>query len=565
MKKVLLITFLLVMISHQNTLSQSCGDDPELYGEQLEWWSLHEPGTLNPVLATSRIEHLVTDLMFNYLLSMDPRNYVTKGELVEKWEPPTPIAGKREGDPPRMRMRLHLKKGVRWSDENDFDVRDVVFTYRTAMTPGTRSLLRSRLSIIESMHPINDHTVDVLFRQVVDDRIAINALHFKIIPHHPFLHISREDLEEVDQIKYVIPFNHPFNHNAAYNACTGPFRLKAWSQYSSITLGKNNKYTIQSKKPYLKDIFLQFVGHESSIEGPLRHGAALDLFLDLTPTLMSEVNTSGMDVVTKDAISFTFIGVNHRTLGAAFPDAPAIMARALCRSFSIFVAIDRIYGLNWNAKYVNQITGPAPFKGGMGSRWHREPCFPDALEAKELLSLYREKTVLNGEIRLRILYQGKSELQRRLKAMIEYALENLDMDISLSADSKPKPDYQYWPILQNNLVDPDNGDVYDLVLFTAYPPGDLVRYYHDQWSSMGPFNFLSYQTSDALIKQSMRDYNPVNRLQTEHNIFLDIRGNHPAVWLWSKKEIIVMSHRLKGQRFENAPLFDNIQCWFKKR
>ena len=555
-KQVGLIVFACIIFHSHGTIAQTMRIQSQ-FGGQLDWYSLNEPQNLNPILATTRIEKLITDLSFNYLVSKDYDSDSPIGELVEDWQL-KPMVGD------QTRLKITLKRNIKWHDGNDFTAKDVIFTYRAIVCERSISPLKSKLQVIDRMREIGDYEISIVFRGYVDIDTALNALHFKIIPHHVFPNIPHDRWEEPETIEPEIKADDPFNTQPDLNIGTGPFKLVARQNTSSMLFERSDLYKVK-EKPYIFKIYIHFKQHDSSMSGPLGLRDTVDLFLDITPATLNRVNKKYLRVIQKDSVSFTFIGINQnvaRHLKLERYNALNYLARGISQSIDIPTIIDNQFTRAWNNTYVYQINGPAPYQGSIGVSWHNNFPVVDREDAKQKLMNFRLMIGQQEEIKLNVLYQDKSDIQKNLIRTLDRALRTLGTNIILNPEAKPVNDRDYWRIINNKLIDSSDNKVYHLVLHTAFPGNNLIRYYYEKWSSYGHENFLSYNRTDSIIADAIEETNTETRLMSEKQIFNHILENVPAVWLWSKQEINILNKRLEDVDIRGGNVFYNIQDWY---
>lgn len=107
------------------------------YGGRLVAALPNEPKTFNPVLASDEPSRAVLGLLTADLIHIDARSQETTAALARSWE----IS--EDG----RRMVVELRRGIRFSDGEPFDVDDALFTFEVALDPATASPQRDLLLV----------------------------------------------------------------------------------------------------------------------------------------------------------------------------------------------------------------------------------------------------------------------------------------------------------------------------------------------------------------------------------------------------------------------------------
>lgn len=105
----------------------------------------------DPQLATGLANVGITNLVIEVLVYPDPETGEPTPGLAESWEP-------LEGGSV---WRLNLRQGVEFTDGTPFDAEAVKFNLDRILDPATESPFRGRLSAVEEVLVVDDHTVDI--------------------------------------------------------------------------------------------------------------------------------------------------------------------------------------------------------------------------------------------------------------------------------------------------------------------------------------------------------------------------------------------------------------------
>lgn len=210
-----------------------------------------EPKNLNTLLASNTTDVMVTRLIFDPLVSADP-----KGEPVPilATEVPTLENGgiSRDG----LTITYHLHKDVKWSDGEPLTSKDVKFTWQAMMNDANNVTSRHGYDEVKSIDTPDDTTVVVhlkeKFAPFVNTFFAESDGPINIVPEHI--------LGKYPNVNQV-----PFNNEPIGS---GPFKLSEWVKGDHITLVPNTNYFRGA--PQLKQIVIHVIPDENTSLSQLR-------------------------------------------------------------------------------------------------------------------------------------------------------------------------------------------------------------------------------------------------------------------------------------------------------
>jgi peptide/nickel transport system substrate-binding protein len=179
------------------------------------------PERINPLFVASRTDADLASLIFSGLIRLSPDG-TPLPDLAERWE----ITGDGQS------YVFHLRDGVAWHDGDEFDARDVAFTYETIASPefrGDPSLGQLMEGVVVTAR--DDLTVEFSLEQAYAPFLAY--LTIGILPRHLLGDLDADQLA-----------------NAEFNASpvgTGPYRLKERSR-AGVVLETNATYYLGPPK-----------------------------------------------------------------------------------------------------------------------------------------------------------------------------------------------------------------------------------------------------------------------------------------------------------------------------
>ena len=257
--KIFIIFLALICVSCGNTDSSNKGagsaadDTGPVEGGWLIYHLGAEPATLNPITATDAAESTINGgKIYETLIERDDETLELKPLLSESWT----ISDD------KLRYRFKLRENVKWHDGVPFTSADVVFSYKSIMSPKVDAPhLRSYYQEILDVKAIGDYEVEFTYA-----RPYFLALEFcggmPLVPKHLF--------EDGDFNK------NPYGRKPIG---TGPYKFDKWVTGSEVGIVKNEDYW--GKKPDLNSIIFKIISDNTVAFQVLKRG---DLDLSgLTP------------------------------------------------------------------------------------------------------------------------------------------------------------------------------------------------------------------------------------------------------------------------------------------
>lgn len=201
------------------------GEQPRYGGTLRVAWEADVTG-LDPATSTGLQAWYVKGNIFNTLITVDvDLRFVP--ELAESWEV------QEDGKV----YIFHLRKGVKFHDGTDFDAEAVRWNIHFITDPSHKSFMRVFLEIVESVEPIDAHTV----------KFTLKHPSFTLLP-------SLAQYREGVLLKSPTAYQAWGKQNASSHAVgTGPFKLVKWEPQHVIVLERNEGYW-KKGLPYLDRI-----------------------------------------------------------------------------------------------------------------------------------------------------------------------------------------------------------------------------------------------------------------------------------------------------------------------
>ncbi len=146
-----------------------------------------------------------------YLTEVDPDN-ITKPYLAESWKPSDDLKT----------WVFTLRKGVKWSNGDDFDAEDVLFNFKRWTAPTSKFNLKTSFSMIKSIEKTGSHEITLVL-----DKAVLSIPEMLYAQNAPILHRKFDEQGA----------NWPKNPIG-----TGPFQLTDYAVAQRATLKRRDDY-----------------------------------------------------------------------------------------------------------------------------------------------------------------------------------------------------------------------------------------------------------------------------------------------------------------------------------
>lgn len=238
---------------------------------------------LNPILSTDTSSGEIISLLFNGVLTINPKTGQPEPRLAET------VQASSDG----LTYTFTLRKGVKFHDGKELTADDVKFTYDTIFDPEVnsprRSSLAQALSGPESITVKDPHTVEFKLKQTYAPFLAQQML-YGILPKHLLGDKKGKAFNSAD-----------FNTKSPVG--TGPFEFKEWVKDDHITLIANPDYYLG--KPKIDQYIYKIVKDATVVAAQLKTGE-ID-YGGFEPALLEELKKApNLNVKTFDNLVFTY-------------------------------------------------------------------------------------------------------------------------------------------------------------------------------------------------------------------------------------------------------------------
>jgi peptide/nickel transport system substrate-binding protein len=294
-----------------------------------------DPSNFNRMLTSVLSSAAVTERLSSDLVHINRGDFRLEPSLATRWE----------ADKTGRIYTIHLRRGIRFSNNSPFTADDVVFTWQVLTDPNIQCAMAGQVEIngiFPSMAKIDDYTVRLTFQQPV-------GMGLRMLDSVPILpkSVLLKPYQEGRFDKVWGPAVNP-----AEVVGLGPFRIKEYQRGIRVILERNPYYWKKDRNgqtlPYLDSITYLIIPDLNSEALQFRQGE-LDLVNALNPENYAMLRRTPPNYTLRDlgpglAMEFLWFNLNHgrNKAGKAFvdPEKMAIFEKPEFRQ-AISYALDR--------------------------------------------------------------------------------------------------------------------------------------------------------------------------------------------------------------------------------
>lgn len=474
------------------------------------------PARLNPLIATDSASSSIAGFLFNSLVKYDESGQKIIGDLAESYRFITPTE-----------IEFKLRHGVKWHDGKPFSASDVLFTYELIKSPDTITPYASDFRVIKNVRVLDPYTLRVKYEKPYFKALEIWMM--GIVPRH----ILENDKDIMGSKFNMAPIG------------TGPYILKKLEFSKQIVIEANPNYF--EHKPKIDKIifhvisdpmtrFLMLKSGQIDIDGlePMQYERQLD------KKFHKEFATLELP-----SHSYTYLGFNLRLKKFKDPRVREALSLAIDREALIDVLFLR---------HGKVCTGPF-LPGSKG--------FNDEVKAPKQ-NLARAKALLKAAG-----YSAKNPFEFEIatsnsNAIRPYAAEILQRQL-LDVGVKVTLRVMEWQAFLNTVVTPRKFDSVLLGWSLSLTP-DPYALWHSESDVPGGFNLVGYHSkrTDELIEKMENSTNPDKIASLQREIFGQIVGDNPYLFLVIPNEINVYSRSIRGIKPTINGIWEDYIDWEKR-
>jgi len=452
------------------------------------------PSRINPILATDSASAEITQWIFDSLITYD-KDVKIKMMLAKSYEFKN-----------KTTLIFHLRRGIKWSDGEPFTAKDVVFTYKTIISPDIFTPYSSDFKHIKTVEMLDDYTVKVVYKHPYFK--ALDTWMMDILPEH---------LLKNEKNLMTSKFNQaPIG--------TGKYILQKFSISSDIVLKANPNYFIH--KPHIDKIVYHYIPDASSNFLMLKSGL-LDVG-SLTPLqLEREIDSSfkkKFNIYESPSHSYVYLGFNLKK--------PKFQNPLVRKALSLAIDRDELTRVMYFG-HARVCTGPF-LPGTKAFNPDVKAPKQDIKRAKMLLKKagYDEKHPLVFE-----LTTSTNSTRTYIAQILQSQLKKAGVIVKLRI--------MEWQAFLNTVVMPKRFETV-LVGWSVGLKPDAYNIWDSESCKKGGFNFVGYSNKevDRLIKEAERTVDNEKFYKIYRKIFKLITDDNPYLFLVIPNSITVVNKKI---------------------
>lgn len=204
-----------------------------------------DPGTMNPITASSTAEVHLTWILFDGLTILDPQTFEPRPHVAKSWD--TSSDG--------LTWTFHLRDDVYWHDGVKLTAADVKFTFDKMLDPSIASANGANFRLVKSVNVVDDYTVQIVLSNPWAALPTFLATRFLVAPKHL---LEGKDIAHDTAFNKTMPIG------------TGPFKMVKNDVGNYIELAANPNYF--GGTPKVDRVFLKILPDANAQIAQLRTG-----------------------------------------------------------------------------------------------------------------------------------------------------------------------------------------------------------------------------------------------------------------------------------------------------
>ncbi len=472
------------------------------------------PSRVNPILATDSASGEISQWVFDSLIDYD-KNANIRLKMAESY--------KFVDD---KTLIFKLKKNIKWHDGEPFNAEDVVFTYKTIISPKIFTPYSSDFRYVKSVKALDKYTIEVKYKEPYFKALEIWMM--GILPKH---------ILQKEKDLMTSSFNqHPIG--------TGPYKLKGFEISKDIKLTANKDYYIH--KPNIDSLtyhfipdpstqFLMLKSHKLDVGSlsPLQYEREIDKDFKHFYSVYENISHG-----------YTYLGFNLKNKKFKNPKIRKAISLGIDRKELVDILF---FG------HARVCTGP--FMPGTFA-FNEEVKAPkrDIKKAKELLKEagYDKKHPLEFEI----VTNSNNSIRMYAAQIIQHQLKEIGVKVTIRA--------MEWQAFLNTVVNPRRFEAIILGWGLGITP-DAYSIWHSDNDKKGGFNFIHYKNKevDNLIKEAERTIDREKLSKIYKRIFKLIVEDNPYLFLYIPNSITVVNKKIKNVSPSIIGVMHNAIDWIK--
>jgi peptide/nickel transport system substrate-binding protein len=492
--------------------------------------------SLNPLLNSNTTDVFINRLMFEPLLTADPKGNPLPMLAIAV---PTTQNGGISAD--GLAITYHLRKDAKWTDGVAVTSKDVKWSWSAIMNPANNVVSRHGYDYVKSIDTPDDATVVVHLKQkfspFVNSFFAESDQPYPIAPEH---------------ILSKYPNLNAIQFNGEPNVSDGPFRFAEWSRNDHIDLVRNDNFFMG--KPNLDRVEIKVIPDEDTSVNLLRtHG--IDYMFQASQRTYNEV---------KDIPDIKMVWVNVN----GYYDIQLNVARPYLGDpnvrDAIAYAIDK-NELNKTLTFNTQTIATEDIPDWMWAFNPNAKPYPhDPAKARDLLrssgwtpgpdGIMRK----NGDSLVLVMVSNNSNVTRKqMSVQVQQMLKQAGID----AEIKYYPaDLLFAPAGMGGILQLGKFDLSVAGWYSGIDPDDSSQFLCADFPP-GGYNYSRYCNKDMEAAQNaaLTHYDRPTRKAAYYRIQDLLARDNPFVFTWWIRQLEPISVDFKG--FDPNPVVEDWNAW----
>ena len=490
--------------------SAATAADKPVHGDMIVDASIGDASNLIPMLAGDASSHAIAGMIMNGLLRYNPK-WELEGELAESWEV------SEDG----MKITFHLHRDVKWQDGKPFTSADVMFGYKTIISPDIPTAYAEDYLQVSKAEAPDDYTFIVYYDKPFSPALGSWASSLPVLPKHL---LEGKDITQSELSR------HPIG--------TGPYKFGEWKTQENIILVANPDYF--EGEPWIQQYVFRVIPDTATQFLELKAGGIDQM--SLTPIqYLKQTNTKEFK---KNFQKFKYLANGYTYLGynltrELFKDVR--VRRALTHAINKEEIIEgALLGLGQPA------TGP--YKPGV---WAHNPNVKryeySPGKSKKLLEEAGWKDTDGDGILDKdgkkfeftiVTNQGNNQ-RKKAAEIIQRRLKDVGVSVKIRILE--------WASFIKEFINKREFDA-TILGWALSPEPDQYDIWHSSKTGEAEFNFVTYKNDevDALLEKGRRTFDIEERKKAYFRIQEILADEQPYTFLYVGKALPVVNARVHG-------------------
>ena len=460
------------------------------------------PAQLDPSMTNDQPSSRVMKQIYDTLINLD-EDMAPVPSLAERWV----FENDANGDPTR--LRLFLKRGVRFHNGDELKASDVRFTLeRAARSPHIGHIT----GMIQGVEAVNDYEVLVTLPY----------------PFAPILNHLAHTATSITNERAVTSSGDAGHSRNPVG--TGPMRFVSWTEGSHIDLTRWDQY--HGDAPRIQNITFRFITDPATRLLELETGG-VDIYIDLIPSDISRVQAHrDLQVVRDMNLSTNYVGFNVRM--APFNDVR--VRQAIIHAIDLEALVRNVYaGVGSIAR------GPINSMVWASAADRLPPYEYNPARARQLLAEAGYPNGFSTSIVLNETTQrmDTAEIVQNMLAQVGINVDVRIMEWAAYLDLTARGDHEMY--------------ILGWVCVTGDPDYGLHATFHtENFGAAGNRSFYSNPEVDRLLDAARRETNLATREQLYYDAQVIIHREAPWIFKWAGEDVHGLRSNVRGFKIHPA-------------